>query len=601
MSLKGNRHFRRYASSIFAMMRNILILACLICCFTALKGQPGYLLQVVPAENCSQEGRSLVASLRYKEQHDDSIRRWREWQSVINRFYASGYLAAEASFIDSGAAKWIISINPGKRYQWAKLSRGNVEEGILSMTGIREKFFQNRIFKPSETISIFNKLLQWCERNGYPFASASLTDIVIDSNLISASLHLEKGNFYRIDSLLIKGNAKLSSAYIQSYLGIKPHSTYNEQVISRISNRIKELPMVSEAKPYAIEFHDSTATLFLYLLNQKASRLDGIVGVLPDNNQPGKVNVTGDVSIRLLSAFGYGELIDFNWKQPEPKTQDLKTRFNYPFLFQTPVGIDLGLSIYKKDTTYIELNRSAGLQFSMTGGNFIKAYFENRKSTLLNTKNYESATVLPPFADISSKHYGMAFKTMRLDYRLNPRKGYALDFSASTGIKNITPNSKLKQVDYSKIQLRSVQYLLTVSSDLYLPVSSRIVNNTGIISGALIGKETFQNELYRIGGLKTLRGFDEESILASGFVILKNEWRFILEENSYLLAFINGAWYERRQRDYFLTDKPFGFGAGITFETKLGIFSINYALGKEFDNPVRFRAAKVHFGLINYF
>lgn len=582
-------------------MRVCSLLACLICVFTAVKSQHVFLLQVLPAEQCTQEELGILSSLKYKTSFSDSVQRYRELQSVMNRFYSSGYLAASISDSKTDSIQWIVNMRPGLRYQWANLNRGNVDESILSMTGIREKFYAGRDFKPAEIVSMMNKLLQWCDRNGYPFARVSLDEVNLEKNKITASLNLEKGNQYLIDSILVKGNSKLSAAYLQSYLGVKQRSVYNEQIISRISNRIKELPMVSETRPYAIAFYDSTATLFLYLQNQKASKLDGIVGVLPDNNQPGKVNVTGDVSIRLLSAFGYGELIDFNWKLPGSKTQDLKSRFNYPFLFQTPFGIDLGLNIYKKDTTYIELNRLVGVQFSMTGGNYIKAFFENRKSTLLNTKQYEFVTVLPPFADISSKHYGLAFKSSRLDYRLNPRKGYDAELSASAGIKNISPNSKLKQIDYSKLQLKSTQYLLKLSSDFYFPLGNRMVNNAGVISGALIGQETFQNELYRIGGLKSLRGFDEESILASQFVILKNEWRFILEENSYLLAFINVAWYERKQRDYFITDKPIGFGAGITFETKLGIFSLNYALGKEFDNPVRFRAAKVHFGLVNYF
>ncbi len=594
--------FYRYASCIFAMMIRVYsLLLGMLCSFSLASAQRVIKLQIVPSQQCTNEERSIVSSLKYKSEFSDSIPCNREVQSIMNRLYASGYLAAEASLTERDSLQWTFSVRPHARFQWAKLNRGNVDEGILSMTGIREKFYTQRDFKPAEVVSVMNKLLQWCDRNGYPLATASLTDLKIESNNITASLLLEKGKQYSIDSILVKGNAKLSAAYLQSYLGIKQRSVYNEQIISRISSRIKELPMVSEARPYAVSFHDSTATLFLYLQNQKASKLDGIVGVLPDNNQPGKVNVTGDVSLRFLSAFGHGELLDFNWKLPQSKTQDLKTRFNYPFLFQTPFGIDLGLNIYKKDTTYIELNRLIGVQFSMTGGSFIKAYFENRKSTLLNTKQYESATVLPPFADISSKHYGIAFKSSQLDYRLNPRKGYDSELSASAGTKNISPNSKLKQIDYSKIQLKSTQYLLKLSSDFYFPLGGRMVNNAGIISGALIGKETFQNELYRIGGLKSLRGFDEESIPASQFVIVKNEWRFILEENSYLLAFINAAWYERKQRDYFITDKPIGFGAGITFETKLGIFSLNYALGKEFDNPIRFRAAKVHFGLVNYF
>jgi hypothetical protein len=44
-----------------------------------------------------------------------------------------------------------------------------------------------------------------------------------------------------------------------------------------------------------------------------------------------------------------------------------------------------------------------------------------------------------------------------------------------------------------------------------------------------------------------------------------------------------------------------GFGAGITFETKAGLFSITYALGRAFDNPVALRGGKVHFGFLSLF
>ena len=107
--------------------------------------------------------------------------------------------------------------------------------------------------------------------------------------------------------------------------------------------------------------------------------------------------------------------------------------------------------------------------------------------------------------------------------------------------------------------------------------------------------------MYRFGGLKTLRGFDEASLLASTYGIGKIEYRFILETNSYLLLFFNQAWFENKGRETPVSDTPYGFGAGITFDTKLGIFSFTYALGSQQDSPIEFRAAKIHFGLVNYF
>ena len=111
----------------------------------------------------------------------------------------------------------------------------------------------------------------------------------------------------------------------------------------------------------------------------------------------------------------------------------------------------------------------------------------------------------------------------------------------------------------------------------------------------------FDNELIRIGGLFTLRGFDEESIFATFYSIATVEYRYILEQNSFLYLFFDGAYYEKDNVKGYVSDRPIGFGAGMSFDTKAGIFSISYALGKQFDNPILFRSAKIHFGFINYF
>ena len=101
---------------------------------------------------------------------------------------------------------------------------------------------------------------------------------------------------------------------------------------------------------------------------------------------------------------------------------------------------------------------------------------------------------------------------------------------------------------------------------------------------------------------KTFRGFDEESILASVFTVITMEYRILLEQNSNLYLFTDVGWYK-----YFSANKdpkddtPYGFGAGINFQTKAGIFSVNYALGSQNKNPILFKSAKIHFGIINYF
>ena len=117
----------------------------------------------------------------------------------------------------------------------------------------------------------------------------------------------------------------------------------------------------------------------------------------------------------------------------------------------------------------------------------------------------------------------------------------------------------------------------------------------------MINDNLFINEMKRLGGISTLRGFDDQSILASSFFIGTAEYRFLLEQNSYVFAFLDYGYVENRSSAGLLSEAPMGIGAGISFQTRPGIFSINYALGKLEDTAFQFRAAKIHFGFVNYF
>ncbi len=543
----------------------------------------------------------FAKQFKYKTNFVDSLTRKKELFAVQQKLFEKGFLAASFDsllFTDSTLTAFLFT---GKTYMWAKLSKGSLDEGMLTEAGLSEKSFTNRIFSAKTFLSLQKQIIRWCENHGYPFATIKLDSIVFATEGIYATMQLTKNSLVKIDSVIIKGSSRLNQVYLLNYLGIKKNDVYNESVVRNLSMRLKEMPMVAETKPFAVEFNGSKATITLFIDNKKASQADGVLGVLPSDEKGGKLNLSGDIRLRLISAFGRGEQLELNWKQPQPKTQDLKTRLNYPFLFSTPFGIELGLNIFKKDTTYVDVVKLASLQYLLPRGNYLKAFVNSKSSSLLSTTALTNATVLPGYADVKTTTYGLGYKSEKSDYRINPRKGYQFEITAGAGNKKISKNPKLKEELYNNIDLKSAVYNGEYTVDFYIPVAARFVLNVGSKGAYLSSKEVFQNDLFRFGGLKSLRGFDEESIFASEFYIGKTELRYQLDRNSFLQLFFNGAYYASHTRTISVYDTPYGFGAGVTFETKLGIFSLNYALGKQFNNPILFRAAKVHFGIVNYF
>ncbi len=579
-------------------MRLQLILICsfvYIC--ASLFAQQNYSLQIK-----SLQTPSLLNKITYKKSLSSTIQRDKELQSALLACYDNAYLAATYDSIHTDSLSVIAYLNFGIPYKWAYLKSGNVDEGVLSEIGFRENSFENKPVYFKNVKRIQEKLITYFENNGYPFASVRLDSIEISKENITAQLKLTKNSKVTIDSIVINGTATISAVYMYNYLGIKPGNLYNEAQLKKVNTRIAELPFVRSTKPAQVRFTNKYNKLILNLEKKRASQFDGILGILPDN-KTGKVLFTGDVHLKLQNGLGRGELIDLNWRRLQAQTQDLKTRLIYPFIFRSPFGIDYNFKLYKKDTTFLDVNQNVGLQYLLTGGNYMKLFYTNKTSMLLSTKGLEHIVTLPVNADISVNMYGIGLKLEKLDYRLNPRNGFTLLVNASAGTKRIKKNLKLNPIVYKNLKLNSTTYSGNLEGSAFVPIKERSAIKIGVQSGFVYGETTFQNELFRIGGLKTLRGFDEESIYASAFSILTVEYRFILEQNSYLYVFADQAYYENNTitAPLLLHDHPTGFGAGISFETKAGIFSINYALGKQFNNPIDLKSGKIHFGIVNYF
>ncbi len=579
----------------------MLVVALTLACPVVLQAQHVFSFRSLEEGNTPLLEKCFVQYRKEKVNENDSLSVRKALRRSLELFFYEGYLEARLDSISKKdslfAAWWYL----GPRYEWADLKVDPVDEYVFAAAGVRDRLFRKKAFSPASYAGVTGRLLNWCADNGYPFALVRLDSVITSAARMNARFVLEKGEPVFLDSALVKGNAKVSAAYLYNYLGIKPGSLFNASVLRKVSVRIREIPFLTEARPFELEYYPGKARPVLFLQSKKASQFNGVIGVQPDNINPGKVFITGDIRLRLLNVFGQAELLDVNWSNPLPSSQDLKVKFSYPFLFSLPLGVEGDLMLFKKDSTFLELNRQLGFRYFMAGNNSFRLFLGRKTSSLISTKGYENSTTLPPFADVAANIFGLGLQFQQLDYRLNPRRGIALDFNAGAGVRVIEKNARINKEVYDSLDLRTTQYKAEGIADVYFPLFNRAVLNLGATGAWVLSEDLFSNELYRFGGLRSLRGFDEASLSASSYLIGKAEYRFILEQNSYLLIFYNQAWYENRSKTTVAEDTPYGFGAGITFDTKLGIFSFTYALGSQQGNPIEFRAAKIHFGLVNYF
>lgn len=556
----------------------------------------------------------LQKTLKFKKQLPDSLALTQELQNILQQLHNRAYLEASVDTLVRLDSIVVAMLHVGKPYELSDLQNGNVEDNFLNQSGFRRKLFQNKPFLEAQLTDLQDNMLIVAEDNGYPFAQVRLDSFVFNHNKIQAKLYLEKNQFITIDKIKVEGDVKLSEFYLANYLGIKSGTPYDRSCILRIRQRLRELTFVNITKDPIVSFAENQATIKLFLEKRRASRFDFLIGVLPNSAQTGKMLITGSFNGELYNQFGRGERIYAAYEALRPQTQELNLQFNYPYILNLPFGIDTKFNLYKRDSTYLDVETDLGIQYLLEGGNYLKAFWNSRKSNLLNVDSLlNNIQKLPPQLDVSYGNFGLEYAFQQLDYRYNPRRGWNLLVRGAAGIKQIRRNNRLEALSnenfYDSLELRSTQYRAAFKLEKFLPLFSRSTIKLGA-QGAYIFAKTpiYLNEQYRIGGNRLLRGFDEEFIFATNYTIGTLEYRLLISQNSYLYLFGDYGYVEDvtvQKRAYF---QPFGFGTGITFETKVGLFGVSLAFGgirdthgMRSDQPLDFGAPKVHFGYVSLF
>lgn len=577
-------------------MRFVLV-AMMSCCFWVVGfAQSGYQIRVVVEDVAVNP----LKNKDYAKTVKDSISVYKEAEKIVSELQFKGYLLAEISGIDFFANSSTIHIKPNQQYKWVKLAPGNLPLTLRREVGFREKDYQGVGVDIKSLNLLFNNLLAHYESAGYPFASLSLQQIVLGSSTVSASIEIKPNQKILFDSIQVVGSAQVAQKYLQSYLNVKNGFPYNENTVKAVDSRLRELPFLQVLKPSEIDFSNEKARLRVFANKKDASQFDGVLG-LQQNQLTGKGQLVGNLKLNLQNAFKRGEQLNFNYQGLAQQSQLLDIKVVVPHVLSTDFGLMPSLYIYKQDTSFLNVDTKLGFNYLLKGNNSFQFFVENRATRLSSVEAYQSATVLPPILDANTTFYGLGVNLENVDYRFNPRKGYSINADVAVGSKRIKPNAAIPPELYQNVPSSSTTYRWFSQVNFYLPLGKQVVAALSNQTGILNGKYLLANEVFRLGGQRSLRGFNELSLLASSYTYANAELRYLLEQNSFLFFFYNHGYLHYETPQLKSNDFPLGFGTGINFETNLGILSISYALGKQKNIPLNLRQGKIHFGITALF
>ena len=146
------------------------------------------------------------------------------------------------------------------------------------------------------------------------------------------------------------------------------------------------------------------------------------------------------------------------------------------------------------------------------------------------------------------------------------------------------------------ILFRILMALVFSTAALIRPVFKRWVAFLRTQAWWLYSPQLLMSETRRLGGLHSLRGVDEESLYATWFAYANSEIRYVFDPGSWFQLFVDAGRFGLDLNQSKRSQWQLGMGAGLTFLTPAGSFSVLYALGIVPGEAAGFGQSKIHIG-----
>ena len=506
-----------------------------------------------------------------------------------NKGYLSLYLKEKVSVSDSLQVQIIL----GEKYFWESVAQGNVPEELYGDIDTLTREY-------ASAFRWMQDVVREAENIGYPFARIKLDSMQRNGNALSAVFAYDAGPLILWDSLEVVGSAKTRGGYIQNITGISPGQPFSQKQLDEANQVLSRSPYFVLTRPAEVNFQIKKARPIFTLRDRNTNVLDGIIGLLPNANKPGKMLITGLLDLELYHLGGKGRDVTLHWQRLNVKTQSLDISAKESFLFNSPLDVRLGFNLLKQDSAFLNRYLSLDFGYHLSTKSYLRFFTGRQSSAVLNTEVFRDVDELPDIADFRWNQYGVGWIWDKLDSPYFPRRGFLLSGEFALGNKKILENTGFPRKVYAELELNSPQYLGKGEVEKHVFIKK----NWGVWMKASGGftqnQNLLLNDLFRLGGLKSIRGFNENFFFARSYGYMNMEQRLFFGENSFLMVFADFGILEN---PYFAPapDKPISFGAGINLDTGTGVFRFIYGVGKSNLQPLQFSYSRIHFGYLARF
>ncbi len=481
----------------------------------------------------------------------------------------NGYLSLQRGNIQKKDSLHLVEFDLGKKIDSIKITFNPEQKLLLKDLAYIQEPYQTLAI---ETTSVFlESLVSKLAQKGYSISTAQLTNHVVNENILCANLDLKLDHERRIDQLIFTPYNNFPKGIKQRLIKKFEKQPFTEDITSAIQKEMEQFPFIQTVRPAEVLFTESNTALYLYVDRQNISQFDGLIGFT--NDDEGKVQFNGYADLQLMNILNKGEQLKLYWKNDGNQQTQFNLSGEIPYIFNTPFGFKASLELFKQDSTMMNTKFNGTVLYYLTFNHRIGIGYQSTAS-IAGSENFYQA------ADFNNRF-------ITINYLLNKYQNHPLFPQKHTVTATIGIGSKTEEQENSKTSQQfaqlSASYLWQISNRWYIHQQ---------LEGSVLNSATplLYNEYYRFGGINSLRGFQENSLLSKTQIGLYNEVRYLLAPNMYLHSITDAAYYEGDD----VNDLLYSFGLGFGIQTGGGLFNIIYANGVQTNTDFKLSNAIFH-------
>lgn len=502
-----------------------------------------------------QEGKT-IDSIGYKKMFTNANEVVEETNTLSQKLFRFGYLEQKMESLEKiNDSTFVSKFSLEKKTDFLHIYIGSE----IQKTWIADFSQKDAIITlPIQDIEPFMEtVLKKLENSGYSLSKVKLENFRNNDNKLIADLKVTTNTIRTVNKIIINGYDKFPKNHLHNLNKLYKNKVFNLNTLQNLYTDIGKYRFVKQVKYPEILFSTDSTNIYVYLEKTKSNRFDGFIGF--SNDDESKLTFNGYLDLQLQNVLNAGEQFNLFWKNDGNEQSSFFVGLEAPYLFKSPFSIKADLNIFKQDSTFQNTKTSIGLGYFF---NYNSRLFLGRQSTQSADIQNSNSTYLSDFSNsfYTSQYLYTLYKPEDLIF---PEKT-KFDLKVGSGNRETVQNKEKQfftslDVMYhfylnqkNNISLRSQNYYL--KSDNYLT-----------------------NELYRFGGINSIRGFRENSLQGNFFASILSEYRFIIANNLYLYSIIDYGYYQDQTTN--LEDSLLGLGLGFSILTKNGQFNLIYANG----------------------